>query len=551
MELARYLAIIRRWWWTIVVATWAAGLVGYVTATRLPPTYESEATVLVGPVSADFETQRAAGQLVATYAEIVRSGPVVSATIQELGLSDSVSALRRQITALADSTTRFLTIRVAYDDPEAAAAIANTLYEQLEGQTTAGTIRPEGQPTLWEPADANPSPVAPDVGLIAVLAAAAGLVGALFLVTSVEYLVAPVRDPGGLEDATGVEPLGVVDTWRARGVVGRGRLIVNVAPESPASIAYRLLARRLGSLSGGMPRTITVVAPTENVGSGEVAANLAAAIALAGRRVALVDGNDEEQSLSRIVGLWGHRGLDDIADRGGPALPGLLEASGNLQIIPHGPRVSLPLIDATDARQIFDLILATGKVDIVILDGGAATRTSNALLWAGAADGTLIVAKRDQTRSSALAQASELLSLAGATVVGSVLHARRLRNIRQAKGRHAQATPHRAPAAIRGQDTVADPPMAATTESTTPTNGNSDAVGTPTARQANAAATSEIDVDPAQQVAEPSGLLDSSTSSDGRPSEEATDGADEERGTKRGPERRRAARVLSGSDDST
>lgn len=441
LELARYLAIIRRWWWTIVVATWAAGLAGYVAGTRIPATYESEATVLVGPVSADFETQRAAGQLVQTYAEIVRSRPIIEASIDQLGLPDAVGALRRQVTAIADSTTRFLTIRVQYESPETAAAIANALYENLDAETASGTIRPEGEPTLWEEASANPDQVAPEIGLIVALAAGAGLAGALFLVISIEYLVAPVRDPQEITDSTGAEVLGIVNTWAPRGGASRGGLLVNVAPDSPAAVAYRLLARRLVSLPGDLPRSLAVVAPTGNSASGEIAGNVAAALALGGRRVALVDANDEEQSLSRILQLWGHRGLDDVMDRGPAALRGLLDANGNLQVIPHGPRVSLPLIDATDCRAIIDMVLATGRVDVVLVDGGIATSGSNALLWAGAADATLLVAKRDQTRSSALGTMSELLSLAGAKVVGGVLHVRRVHNIHQSEGRRAQA-PH-------------------------------------------------------------------------------------------------------------
>ena len=475
MELARYVAIIRRWWWTIVVATWAAGLAGYVAATRLPATYESEATVLVGPVSADFDTQRAAGQLVQTYAEIVRSGPVVQSTIDELQLDASVGALRRQISAIADSTTRFLTIRVQYESPNAAADIANTLYEKLAAETSGGTIRPEGQPTLWEEALPEPDPVAPDVGLIVALGAGAGLVGALFLVISVEYLVAPVRDPAGLAAASGVPTLGVVDTWRARGLAGRGRLLASVAPDAPAAVAYRLLARRLSALPSGMPRTIAIVAPSGNVGTGEIAANLGVAMALGGTRAVVVDGNDEEQSLSRLVGLWGHRGLDDIVDRGGDALFGLVDTTANPQFIAHGPRVSLPLIDSSDARVILDLVLSRGDVDVVVVDAGAAGTMSNTLLWAGAADATVIVAKRDQTRSGAVSRVSEMLGIAGARVVGTVLHARRLRNIHQARGRQAQAASGLAPADV-AERRIPAPIVASPSGATSPA-GEADMTG--------------------------------------------------------------------------
>ncbi len=62
MELSGYLAIARRWWWTLLIATWVAGLSGYVVASGLPRTYEAEVRLLVGPFNTDLNTQRAAGQ---------------------------------------------------------------------------------------------------------------------------------------------------------------------------------------------------------------------------------------------------------------------------------------------------------------------------------------------------------------------------------------------------------------------------------------------------------------------------------------------------------
>ena len=70
MELSGYLETARRWWWTLLIATWVAGLAGYIVATRIPPTYEARSTLLVGPIQGDLNTLRASGQLALTYAEL-------------------------------------------------------------------------------------------------------------------------------------------------------------------------------------------------------------------------------------------------------------------------------------------------------------------------------------------------------------------------------------------------------------------------------------------------------------------------------------------------
>ena len=86
MELSGYLAIVRRWWWTLIVAAWIAGLTGYLVASTIPPTYESQVKVLVGPLNTDTDTLRASGLLVQTYAQYVTTREVLTSTIQELGL---------------------------------------------------------------------------------------------------------------------------------------------------------------------------------------------------------------------------------------------------------------------------------------------------------------------------------------------------------------------------------------------------------------------------------------------------------------------------------
>ena len=86
VELSGYLAILRRWWWTLLVAAWVAGLMGYVIAGRIEPTYESSARLLVGPINSDTNTLRASSQLVQTYAELATSSGLLEATVSEMGV---------------------------------------------------------------------------------------------------------------------------------------------------------------------------------------------------------------------------------------------------------------------------------------------------------------------------------------------------------------------------------------------------------------------------------------------------------------------------------
>ena len=77
VELSGYLAVARRWWWTLLVATWVAAISGYVVASQIPATYEAETQLLVGPYNTDVDTLRAAGAMVQTYAGLVTTTPLL------------------------------------------------------------------------------------------------------------------------------------------------------------------------------------------------------------------------------------------------------------------------------------------------------------------------------------------------------------------------------------------------------------------------------------------------------------------------------------------
>ena len=112
MELSGYLAIAKRWWWTLIVSAWIAGLAGYIVASGLPPTYESQVKVLVGPINTDTDTLRASGLLVQTYAQVVLTDTVLQSTVKELGLTITPDDFREATRATANDVTRILTIRV-------------------------------------------------------------------------------------------------------------------------------------------------------------------------------------------------------------------------------------------------------------------------------------------------------------------------------------------------------------------------------------------------------------------------------------------------------
>lgn len=421
MDLTAYLAVAKRWWWTLLVATWVAGLGGYLAASRITPTYEAQVRLLVGPVNTDANTLKAAGQLVQTYGELVASRPLLESTLAELGLDLPAGQLRAAVRTTANDVTRLLTIRVQDADPALAARLANTLADQLIGLTSRGTSRPEGEVQVVDFAQPPGSPVAPQVSLIALLAAAAGLIGALVLILLIEYFSDTVK---GSAELAALGPAAVL------GTVGRSPrslrestqpLVVEALPESRTATAYRLLSTKIEFADRERPlRSLLVVGAQGGEGAGEFAANLAAVVARTGRRVTLVDADPEEAEVTALLRLAGRSGVNELLEGTVADLEEIRVTRGpDIDVLPAGRGAGARLIDPERATALLTRILA--RSDLVIVAAAPVHRSANTLVWARAAEGTVVIVGKDQTKRQNLAYATESLLMLGARLLGAVL----------------------------------------------------------------------------------------------------------------------------------
>ena len=432
MELSGYLAVARRWWWTLLVATWVAAISGYVVASQIPPTYEAETQLLVGPYNTDVDTLRAAGAMVQTYAGLVTTTPLLDSAIKEAGSKLTPQDLRLATRVTANDTTRLLTIRVQDTNPQMAATLANKLADEITQLASRGTNRPEGQ---LQPVDfAIPPPVdlpvAPQKSLIVALAALAALIGAMVLVMLVEYLSAAVRSEDELERLTAMPFLGKVEASRAQPSSTRG--LIDQAPESAAAAAYRLVVAKSTFGEAGKPaRSMVIVGTSSDGTSSQVAANLAAITARGGRQVVLVDADASDLSATRIFGLLERPGLSDLTGNASiDPNQRLVRISSTLRVLPRGATLDQDGIAVARARTILETL--EGSADLVVVSTGPLHLSAGALAWGQAADSTIIVAARDQSRRDDVEYAAESLRLVGVEKVGTVLVERK-RAIRRGK----------------------------------------------------------------------------------------------------------------------
>jgi succinoglycan biosynthesis transport protein ExoP len=421
-----FLSIAARWWSVVLLATCAGGLLAYLYGTTASPTYEAEAKLHVDAPGGELGALQTAPELAPTYAELVRSTPVLHRTARELNGRLTLQELRENVRGEWDRDTRLLTVRARSDDPAVAVLAANGLARQLVQEASPDTGAEEStlrtELSVAEPAE-GADRIRPQRHLLMGFGALTGFFLALALALLVDLRRRTVRDEEDLTELAAGTVLGSVDGGPLSRPAGRAR-VEGMTGESDDS--YRRLAERVRAPGReDVPRSLLVFGAQRGTGSGTVAANLAAALADTGVNVVLADlgekveagrllagdGRGADGTRVKPKGALRHRGvvLDRLALRAGPA---------PLLVLPRGgPPHSL---DVAGARGLVELLLA--EADVVVLHSGPPPRSPGSLTLARAADMTILVVRGGHTKRDTVTSTLESLDLARAKLVRTVLH---------------------------------------------------------------------------------------------------------------------------------
>ncbi|MDI7277664.1 MAG: Wzz/FepE/Etk N-terminal domain-containing protein, partial [Anaerolineae bacterium] len=127
IEIRRYLELLRRWLWLIVLGTALAAGSAYVASRLSTPIYEASATLLISegqkPTGPDYNALLLSERLAKTYAQMLKGKPILDETAARLGTS--LDAAEVSVEPVRD--TQLIRLKVRHPDPALAAGIANTI----------------------------------------------------------------------------------------------------------------------------------------------------------------------------------------------------------------------------------------------------------------------------------------------------------------------------------------------------------------------------------------------------------------------------------------
>lgn len=416
-ELRGYLPALRRWWPTLLASALVAGVAGAALSAVLPVTYEARSQLLVGPVNATADAQRAAGTLARTYAELIVSETFLEAAISQLQLTETTKELREEhVQASGSNTTRFVVIVAEQDTPQKAAALADFLGDRLILLASLHRAdSPEGLVSIIDPAEPPTESSGPRMSVLALAAAMAGGLAALLLIVAAEYFGDRVRDGDDLANAAGHPLLGTIDLRQGSSPLGERDETI------PRRIASKVL---LGTTAS--PMSVALV-PIDTDDGSALAAQLAGALTDFGKRVTIVTDGPGSAVAARATSRKGV--LNILGPQAAPkstlneeAAPvskvsgnPTRKAVGNARLAQASPQ---PVVDKENSAEVTEKALK--DADVVIIASQSLSVSPHGLIWSSVVDATVLVSHEGGSTRKAVRHAAEALTAAGATIIGVV-----------------------------------------------------------------------------------------------------------------------------------
>lgn len=186
--------------------------------------------------------------------------------------------------------------------------------------------------------------------------------------------------------------------------------------------SFRILRGNiLFAMPDPLPRVIMITSPRPGEGKSTTTANLAASIAMSGKRVLVIDCDMRHPSVHAIYNLPNEIGLSMVL-AGETAGETAIQPTGmsGLDIMAAGPAPAYPpeLLASMELPMLLDALRDT--YDCVLLDSTPLVNLSDGALLAAHAEGVLVVVSSARTRYPDLQMALRVLEQVGAPILGLV-----------------------------------------------------------------------------------------------------------------------------------
>ncbi|TWE12022.1 polysaccharide biosynthesis tyrosine autokinase [Rudaeicoccus suwonensis] len=432
MSLQTYLRILRKRWRIIpvlaVICVGLAVLFTYLT----PKTYSSRVQFFVSTSDSNGDnSQLAQGSTftqarVVSYTQLLKTPAVLQPVIKQLNFPGTTSDLASKVSASVPPNTVLIDVAVSDRSPaeaqRIAAAIGNSFPGTVENlEKVSGSQSSPVKVTMVSPANFSSAAISPrptmNIAFGLILGLFAGVGAALLR----ERLDTRIRST---DDVKSITTHTIVGGIPFDGDAPAHPLTVQGDPHSARAEAFRSLRTNLQFVNAAKhPRLISVTSSIAGEGKTTTSANLGMALAEAGSRVCLIEGDLRRPRLLEYLGMEGAVGLTD-ALIGRVDLADVIQPYGDTSLAVLGagqlPPNPSELLGSTGMRDVLERLKSA--FDYVIIDAPPTIPVTDAAVMSTLVDGTLIVVGASIATQDNLTASIDKLATVDAVILGVVVN---------------------------------------------------------------------------------------------------------------------------------
>jgi capsular exopolysaccharide synthesis family protein len=258
------------------------------------------------------------------------------------------------------------------------------------------------------------------------IAIAIGLTLALSIAFLREMTDTSVRTPRDIQRVGQITLLGMIgdESQDPQAAGARLPLVIFDAPHSMTAEQLRQVRTRLQhTASLDTTRSLLVTSPSPGDGKTTVACNMAAGLALNGRRILLVDGNFRRPEIHKIFAVANDQGFSDVLN-GAVSFDEVVQETQvpNLAVMTSGPK-PINATEMFESQLLMDFIeRALEEFDHVIFDSGPMMVVSESTAMAPRVDGVITVVRARTNSRGLLTRMRETLRAIKAEHLGVILN---------------------------------------------------------------------------------------------------------------------------------
>ena len=330
--------------------------------------------------------------------------------------------LRRTVSETKAATLnlneRFIQYGALKRDAETSKQLFESIVKRIKEQGITQDVKTVNV-SIVEKAEKPGSPAKPRKFFNILLGLMVGVMGGIGMAFFIEYIDNTIKSPEDIETRLGAPVLGVVNLLKEKKI----EEIVLKEPSSVFAENYRVIRTSiLLSSTEKPPKSLLITSMSPGEGKTATAINLALTIAQSEHSVLLVDSDLRRPRVHKIFGVNNSKGLSsylagnsdiNIISQGIPS---------GLRIIPSGPIPPNPS-ELLGSSRMVKLIKALGeRFDIIIFDSPPLMTVSDSYVLSKILDGTIIVARAEETTIEDMRRGLKSLSDIESRFVGVIIN---------------------------------------------------------------------------------------------------------------------------------